>query len=106
MPQQMADTSEDKQDCDNKIDDVPTHKTVSIHSILPLLVSLPQEQRDAFFNAVELQEFEDALSILTNTMTSLAQMDIVLDRFRQAVATYDYKFFSSLHTEYIKLSEA
>lgn len=107
IPQQSDDNSEEShvtESNEDVVDDTLTHKSITIQSILPILGALPQDQRDAFFSAVELQEFEDVLAILIHNSSSISQIDIILERFRQAVAAYDYKFFSTLHSEYSKLS--
>jgi len=80
--------------------DIENDKELTIHSIVSYLLTLPHNQKEALFAAMELQDFDEMLRIGNTEITPTLSMSTILKRFQSAAELYDYKFFSKLLEEY------
>ncbi len=76
------------------------HKELTIPSIVSYLLTLPNNQKEALFAAMELQDFEEMLRIGKTELTHNSSVGAIIQRFEAAAELYDYKFFSKLLEEY------
>lgn len=75
-------------------------KELTIQSTVAALLTLPSEQSNALFAAIELQDFEEMLHILHSQPTDNPWLTKVTHILEKAAELYDYKYFSKLLEEY------
>lgn len=96
--------NDDSSECDNGNTEVQidneNDKELTIPSMVSYLLTLPDNQKEALFAAIELQDFEEMLRIGKTEITPNSSMSTIIKRFEAAAELYDYKFFSKLLEEY------